>query len=86
MTTTEKEIEALSIPSEEPNAGEPAIVKNVQNADAALAFLRNEGDAREMTREDERRLIRKIDFMVVPLMWCCTNFVNRASSRCLILT
>lgn len=47
-------------------------IKDVRNADAALDFLRHEeGGVQEMTPEDEKRLRRKIDWMVVPLMWCC---------------
>lgn len=46
-------------------------VKDVRNADAALDFLRHEGAVRDMTPEDEKRLRRKIDWMVMPLMWCC---------------
>ncbi|CAK4034370.1 major facilitator superfamily transporter [Lecanosticta acicola] len=46
-------------------------VKDVQNADVALSFLRHEGNVREMTAEDERKLVRKIDWMIVPLMWAC---------------
>lgn len=67
----EKDIEASATPrnhSEVPEIGE---VKDVQNADAALDFLRQEGDVRPMTVEDEKRLRRKIDWMIMPLMWCC---------------
>ncbi|KAK5122915.1 hypothetical protein LTR85_003480 [Meristemomyces frigidus] len=46
-------------------------VKDVKNADAALDFLRTEGEVRPMTAEDEKRLVRKIDWMIMPLMWCC---------------
>ncbi|KAK3112732.1 hypothetical protein LTR53_010680 [Teratosphaeriaceae sp. CCFEE 6253] len=52
----------------EPIVGE---VKDVRNADVALDFLRSQGDVRPMTREDEKRLVRKIDWMIMPLMWCC---------------
>jgi hypothetical protein len=46
-------------------------VKDVKNADAALDFLRYEGEGVTMTAEDEKRLVRKIDWMIMPLMWCC---------------
>ncbi|KAK0270701.1 hypothetical protein LTR35_013983 [Friedmanniomyces endolithicus] len=52
----------------EPVVGE---VKDVSHADAALDFLRSEGEVRPMTAEDEKRLVRKIDWMIMPLMWCC---------------
>ena len=37
------------------------------NADAALTFL-GEGETITMTPEDEKRLVRKIDMRIVPLM------------------
>ncbi|KAI7083327.1 major facilitator superfamily transporter [Hortaea werneckii] len=46
-------------------------VRDVKNADAALDFLRSEGNVRPMMPEDEKKLLRKIDWMVMPLMWCC---------------
>lgn len=65
----EKDIETSASPAESDiQAGE---VKDVKNADVALSFLRHEGNVAEMTAEDERKLIRKIDWMVMPLMWAC---------------
>jgi sugar phosphate permease len=46
-------------------------VKDVRNADATLNFLRHEGAVRPTTAADEKRLRRKIDWMIMPLMWCC---------------
>jgi hypothetical protein len=40
------------------------------DADAALEYLTHE-DTRVMTEIDERKLVRKIDWMLVPLMWAC---------------
>jgi hypothetical protein len=40
------------------------------DGDAALAFLRRE-EIVEFTPEQERKLVRKIDWMIVPLMWSC---------------
>lgn len=37
-------------------------------ADAALGFLASEGTA-AFTEIDEKKLVRKIDWMTVPLMW-----------------
>ncbi|KAK5165691.1 uncharacterized protein LTR77_008614 [Saxophila tyrrhenica] len=54
-----------------PRAPSVGIVKDVSDADAALDFLRGEGPVRPMTAEDEKRLVRKIDWMVMPLMWSC---------------
>ncbi|KAK5096549.1 hypothetical protein LTS08_007422 [Lithohypha guttulata] len=46
-------------------------VKDVANADAALEFLQQGGDIPPMTAMDERRLKRKIDWRVVPLLFAC---------------
>ena len=40
--------------------------------DAALEYLNHE-DTTLMTTIDEKKLVRKIDWMIVPLMWCCYN-------------
>ncbi|KAJ9306737.1 hypothetical protein DTO217A2_3724 [Paecilomyces variotii] len=42
------------------------------NVDAALEFLQTENTA-VMSEVDEKRLIRKIDWMIMPLMWMCYN-------------
>jgi hypothetical protein len=42
-----------------------------KDGDKALEFLRTEAAVGEGEDIDERRLIRKIDFMIVPLMFCC---------------
>jgi hypothetical protein len=42
----------------------------INNGDAALGFLNNTVVA-EMSEEDEKRLVRKIDWMIIPLM--CTR-------------
>lgn len=70
MESKGKDIEASAPAQEEPDT-EIGIVKDVRNADAALEFLRRQGEAREMTAEDEKRLVRKIDFMIMPLMFGC---------------
>ena len=44
-------------------------VRDVKNADAALDFLRSEGNVRPMMPEDEKKLLRKIDWMVMPLVY-----------------
>ena len=43
----------------------------VRDGDAALDFLRGEAVAGEAEAIDERKLLRKIDWMVVPLMFAC---------------
>jgi hypothetical protein len=42
-----------------------------KNGDEALRFLKDQHDVGEMTPEDEQRLLRKIDWMIMPLMWSC---------------
>lgn len=43
----------------------------VKDGDAALDFLRGEAVPGEAETIDERKLVRKIDWMVVPLMFAC---------------
>lgn len=70
MSINEKsDIETLRSPSEPEHV--VGVVKNVADADAALEFLRQGNDAVSMTAEDERKLKRKIDWRVVPLMFGC---------------
>lgn len=66
----EKDIEASARdPSPDHAVGE---VKNInKNQDAALEFLRNQGDVRPMSVEDEKALLRKIDWRIIPLMFGC---------------
>ena len=42
-----------------------------KDADSALEFLRNAHDVGALTPESERKLLRKIDWMIMPLMSCC---------------
>lgn len=65
----EKDVEAIASPTV-PENGE---IKNIspRNADDALDFLQHEGPVREMTEQDEKTLRRKIDWMIMPLMWSC---------------
>jgi len=44
---------------------------NVRDGDEALDFLRREEIGGEMNEVDQKKLVRKIDFMVVPLMFLC---------------
>ena len=41
-------------------------------ADAALDFLRSE-DLAEISEVNEKALVRKIDWMIMPLMWAAYN-------------
>lgn len=40
----------------------------INEVDGALAFLRNEADA-SITELDQKRLVRKIDFRIMPLLF-----------------
>jgi hypothetical protein len=67
-----------SIPSKKDlSISEPLDVSSIErgsvapkDGDAALAFLRSE-EIVEFTPEQEKKLVRKIDWMIVPLMWSC---------------
>lgn len=41
------------------------------DGDAALRFLKGQQIAGVLTPEDEKKLVRKIDWMIMPLMWGC---------------
>ncbi|KAK5942996.1 hypothetical protein PMZ80_004001 [Knufia obscura] len=70
MDTKEKsDIEASPHTSEPENV--VGVIKDVNRADAALEFLRQGGDVPPMKPDDERRLKRKVDWRVVPLMLAC---------------
>jgi len=51
-------------------------------ADAALEFLRTE-DIAVITEVDEKALVRKIDWMIMPLMWAAYNlqYLDKVLSR-----
>lgn len=66
--TDEKDIEASRDDSPDNAIG---VVKNVRNADAALDFLRHEGEVQPMTAADEKQLVKTIDRYIMPLMWSC---------------
>lgn len=41
------------------------------DADKALVFLKTASESGSLTPELERKLVRKIDWQIVPLMWGC---------------
>jgi hypothetical protein len=78
----EKDIEATaSTPSSDHDhgVGEVKDLSIDKNQDAALEFLRGGGDVRPMTSADEKTLLRKIDWRIMPLMFGC--YTLRKSSR-----
>lgn len=56
-----------SAPNTEENAEKPLY----RDGDKALDFLRREAEVGEGENIDEKQLVRKIDRMIVPLMFCC---------------
>ena len=44
-------------------------------ADAALEYLNHEGSA-VMSEIDEKALVKKIDWRIVPLMWACKSVLQ----------
>ncbi|KAL2350060.1 hypothetical protein BJ546DRAFT_1008283, partial [Cryomyces antarcticus] len=54
-----------------PEIGE---LRNVEDGDAALEFLGRESVYADMMPNDEKELVTKIDWMIMPLMWACYFF------------
>ncbi|KAK4493727.1 hypothetical protein PRZ48_014912 [Zasmidium cellare] len=52
-------------------AGDPPEKPLFKDGDKALEFLQAEAEVGEADDIDEKRLVRKIDFMIVPLMFLC---------------
>jgi hypothetical protein len=51
--------------------GPPPEKPATKEVDAALQFISNALSTPPMSRDDEKRLLRKIDFRIVPLMCLC---------------
>ncbi|KAF2448067.1 MFS general substrate transporter [Karstenula rhodostoma CBS 690.94] len=47
------------------------VEESPKEGDEALRFLKSQHDVGRMTAEDEKKLVKKIDWMIMPLMWCC---------------
>ena len=45
------------------------VITDIGKQDAALDFLRSGGDVAPMSPSDEKALIRKIDYRIMPLMF-----------------
>lgn len=43
----------------------------VRDGDAALKFLKTEAEVGEADTVDDKKLLKKIDRTIVPLMFCC---------------
>ena len=51
--------------------GTVAIAEEAKGGDEALRFLKAQHAVGELTAEEEKKLVRKIDWMIMPLMWAC---------------
>jgi hypothetical protein len=58
-------------PDSDVEVGSVGAVDETPDGDEALRFLKNQHAVGEMTAEEERSLVRKIDWMIMPLMWAC---------------
>ena len=68
----DKHSDTIGPPDSDIEIGSVAVLeKPSQNGDEALQFLKNQHDVGELTPEEEKRLLRKIDWMIMPLMWSC---------------
>ena len=68
----EKDIETSARASSTDHAvGEVKDIRNVKTQDAALEFLRSGGEAKPMSASDEKALLRKINWRIMPLMFGC---------------
>lgn len=75
---SEKKIDSGSTPRDwspsshaDVEIGSVAYVEPSKNGDEALQFLKNNHNVGAFTAEEEKRLVRKIDWMIMPLMWSC---------------
>lgn len=70
----------------EHQAGDIKDNNNASNVDAALEFL-HAGDASVVSDIDEKKLVRKVDWMIIPLMWACYNlqYLDKVLSMHIIL-
>jgi hypothetical protein len=61
-----------SPPRSDLEVGSVAVLEETsKDGDEALRFLKSQHAVGEMTEEEEKKLIRKIDWMIMPLMWSC---------------
>lgn len=60
------------------------IADELKDKDEALTFLRKEEVGDESQYVDERALLRKIDWMVMPLMFCCylLEYLDKSLCKC----
>lgn len=64
--------------------GEPTKRIATRDVDAALKFLDNQGTVPSMSDSDEKRLLRKIDWHIMPLLTCCyfLQYLDKTLREC----
>lgn len=70
IATGNKEKDDTTPPESKQGVSNVQAITDFQNADDALEFLRSESSVQHMTPLDEKQLVRKIDWMIMPLMFC----------------
>jgi hypothetical protein len=64
--------DSASPPHSDLEVGSVAVLDETsKDGDEALRFLKSQHAVGEMTAEEEKKLVRKIDWMIMPLMWSC---------------
>jgi hypothetical protein len=66
-----KVISETPAPHSDVEIGSTAVIQEAKGGDEALRFLKNQHVVGELTAEEEKKLVRKIDWMIMPLMWTC---------------
>jgi hypothetical protein len=94
MKATEKDMirdsksgDSSPIPHSDIEAGSVVNVEEPsKGGDEALRFLRSQHAVGELTAAEEKKLVRKIDWMIMPLMWgCyCLQYLDKTLGRVLI--
>ena len=88
FTGEEKDIEASprdSGSSPDHAVGEIKDIRSAKTQDAALEFLRSGGEAKPMSASDEKALLRKIDWRIMPLMFGCYTLRMYLSGKRLVV-
>jgi hypothetical protein len=67
-----KSEDSFPSPESDVETGHVSVIEQrSKDGDEALHFLKNQHDVGVLTPEEETKLVRKIDWMIMPLMWGC---------------
>ena len=68
--------------------GDMIVQDDIRNGDEALNFLRKEEIGDELEYVDEKQLLRKIDFMILPLCFMCylLEYLDKSLCKYLLFT